>query len=69
MGEKKSLMSVHIVSEDNTPFKNRLEAGRLLGLQLEEYHGQSAVVLGIPRGGGHVDAPTMTEEYPREQPP
>jgi len=40
-----------IVSHSDEPFKNRREAGELLGKQLESLRGQNAVVLGIPRGG------------------
>jgi len=42
---------LHIVSHDDLPFKDRVEAGRLLGRELSGLRGQRAVVLGIPRGG------------------
>jgi putative phosphoribosyl transferase len=42
---------LHILSRSSEPFRNRLEAGRLLAEALGEYSSQKAVVLGIPRGG------------------
>ena len=42
---------LHIVSHDDRPFEDRVEAGRLLGRELSGLRGQRAVVLGIPRGG------------------
>lgn len=42
---------LHIVSHDDLPFEDRVEAGRLLGRELSGLRGQGAVVLGIPRGG------------------
>jgi len=42
---------LHIVSHDDRPFEDRVEAGRLLGRELSGLRGQKAVVLGIPRGG------------------
>jgi putative phosphoribosyl transferase len=43
--------TLRIVSDSGKPFDGRVEAGRLLAQQLQEYRGQKAVVLGIPRGG------------------
>jgi putative phosphoribosyl transferase len=42
---------LRIVSHDDRPFEDRVEAGRLLGQELSDLRGQRAVVLGIPRGG------------------
>jgi predicted phosphoribosyltransferase len=42
---------LRIVSHDDQPFEDRIEAGRLLGRELSDLRGQRAVVLGIPRGG------------------
>jgi len=42
---------LRIVSHSDEPFRDRREAGRLLSYELEDYHGQQTVVLGIPRGG------------------
>ncbi|RJQ87281.1 phosphoribosyltransferase family protein [Amycolatopsis panacis] len=33
------------------PFKNRTDAGRLLGRRLDAFRGEDVVVLGLPRGG------------------
>jgi predicted phosphoribosyltransferase len=43
--------TVRIVSKSGEPFSDRVEAGRLLAVELEEYGGKKAVILGIPRGG------------------
>jgi putative phosphoribosyl transferase len=40
-----------ILSHSSQPFDDRRQAGRLLAEQLDDYRGQKAVVLGIPRGG------------------
>ncbi len=40
-----------IVSHSGERFRDRREAGRLLGQELSQLRGQKAVVLGIPRGG------------------
>jgi putative phosphoribosyl transferase len=40
-----------ILSHSSQPFDDRRQAGRLLAEQLNDYRGQQAVVLGIPRGG------------------
>ncbi len=45
------MSTLRIVSDSGKPFGGRIEAGRLLAEQLQEYRGQKAVVLGIPRGG------------------
>ncbi len=45
------MKELRILSHSDEPFSNRLEAGRLLGHELEEWHEQRTVVLGIPRGG------------------
>jgi putative phosphoribosyl transferase len=42
---------VHILSHNNEPFRDREQAGQLLGKELGELKGKNAVVLGIPRGG------------------
>ncbi len=42
---------VRILSRSVQPFRDRQEAGKLLGSELAEFHGKSPVVLGIPRGG------------------
>ena len=42
---------LRIVSHSAEPFRDRVEAGRLLGAELDSLRGQGAVVLGIPRGG------------------
>ncbi len=42
---------VRIISHSNKPFIDRVEAGTLLGKELQEHCGTHAVVLGIPRGG------------------
>jgi putative phosphoribosyl transferase len=41
----------HILSDSGEPFHDRVEAGRLLGHELEARGLRNAVVLGIPRGG------------------
>lgn len=43
--------TVRIVSKSGEPFTDRVEAGRLLAAELEEYRGKRAAILGIPRGG------------------
>lgn len=43
--------SLRIISSSTEPFSGRIEAGQSLARELEELHGQQAVVLGIPRGG------------------
>jgi putative phosphoribosyl transferase len=42
---------LQIVSHSREPFFNRVEAGRMLGRELDHLRGQNAVILGIPRGG------------------
>lgn len=42
---------VRIVSYGEEPFRDRLEAGRMLTEELKKLHLKNAVVLGIPRGG------------------
>lgn len=42
---------VRIVSYAQEPFRDRIEAGRLLAGELRKLHLKKAVVLGIPRGG------------------
>jgi putative phosphoribosyl transferase len=42
---------LRILSHRSLLVPDRKEAGRLLAIQLSEYRGQNAVVLGIPRGG------------------
>lgn len=43
--------NLHILSRNGEPFRDRLEAGRLLGYSLKSLRLQNPVVLGIPRGG------------------
>jgi predicted phosphoribosyltransferase len=43
--------TVRIISRSSVPFRDRVEAGELLGRELQKFRGQRAVVLGIPRGG------------------
>jgi predicted phosphoribosyltransferase len=40
-----------VLSDSGEPFRDRVEAGRLLGRELEARGLRNAVVLGIPRGG------------------
>lgn len=42
---------IRIIAYENEPFRNRIEAGRLLAEELKVFRGEDAVVLGIPRGG------------------
>lgn len=42
---------LHIVSRSDQRFRDREEAGRLLGEELKGWRGKHVVVLGIPRGG------------------
>ncbi len=49
--------SLRIISNSTEPFSGRIEAGQSLARELEELHGQKAVVLGIPRGGVIVAQP------------
>lgn len=41
----------HIISYSDDPFRNRVEAGKLLGQELRRLGCEGGVVLGIPRGG------------------
>jgi len=43
--------NLHILSRSGEPFRDRTEAGRLLGYSLKSQRLQKPVVLGIPRGG------------------
>ncbi len=43
--------NLHILSRSGEPFRDRMEAGRLLGYSLKSQRLQNPVVLGIPRGG------------------
>ncbi len=45
------MSKLRILSHSSELFRDRQEAGELLARELAEYHGQRAVVLGIPRGG------------------
>src|SRR3989304_397849 len=47
----RTMTQLRILSHSSTPFRDREEAGKLLAGELNEYRGQNAVVLGIPRGG------------------
>lgn len=42
---------LHIISRSSEPFADRVEAGMLLGRELKKTCDNSAVVIGIPRGG------------------
>lgn len=44
-------VSVKVIAYTDKAFKDRQEAGRLLGKELINLRGENAVVLGIPRGG------------------
>ncbi|MBI4971365.1 MAG: phosphoribosyltransferase [Candidatus Omnitrophica bacterium] len=41
----------NVLSEIDTPFEDRIEAGLLLAEELKSYKNKNVVVLGIPRGG------------------
>jgi putative phosphoribosyl transferase len=43
--------SLYIVSRSGQRFRDRREAGKLMAEEVNAYHGKSAVVLGVPRGG------------------
>lgn len=43
--------NLHILSRSGEPFRDRVEAGRLLGYSLKSLRLQKPVILGIPRGG------------------
>ncbi len=45
------MASVRIVSQSSEAFRDRAEAGWLLGKELKQLSGSTTVVLGIPRGG------------------
>ena len=47
----KATAQLHILSHGGMPFADRAEAGRLLAVELSNYRGRKAVVLGVPRGG------------------
>lgn len=49
--------SLRVISNSAEPFSGRIEAGQALARELQELHGQRAVVLGIPRGGVAVAQP------------
>lgn len=42
---------IHIVSNNEEPFADRVSAGRLLAEELAYLKGRNPVVLGVPRGG------------------
>lgn len=46
-----STATIRIISHTNEPFRNRLEAGKLLAQELKVLSGKEVIVLGIPRGG------------------
>ncbi len=48
---RRDMEKIHIISNSSQPFKDRIEAGRLLAQELKKYGEQDIVVLGIPRGG------------------
>ena len=43
--------TLRIISDSSEPFRDRIEAGRLLAGELEKINSKKTVVLGIPRGG------------------
>ena len=43
--------TVRVISTSGEPFRDRVEAGKLLAAELMEYRGKKAAILGIPRGG------------------
>jgi len=43
--------TMQIISDSSEPFKNRIEAGRLLLTYMEKFKNDKTMVLGIPRGG------------------
>lgn len=45
------IKKLHIISHNQVSFKNRQQAGRLLGEELKRLRLKADVVLGIPRGG------------------
>lgn len=47
----KATAQLRILSYSSAPFVDREDAGKLLAVELSEYRGQKAAVLGIPRGG------------------
>ena len=49
--ERQIAPKFRILSYSGEPFLDRVEAGKLLAVALNEYRGQNAVVVGIPRGG------------------
>ena len=49
--ERQITPKFRILSYSSEPFLDRVEAGRLLAVALNEYRGQNAVVVGVPRGG------------------
>ena len=49
--ERQITPKFRILSYSGEPFLDRVEAGKLLAVALNEYRGQNAVVVGIPRGG------------------
>ncbi len=51
---RKAKSRLRILSRSDAPFLDREEAGKLLAVELGEYHGRNTVVLGIPRGGAVV---------------
>lgn len=48
---RKAASQLRILSNSSVLFVDRKEAGKLLAVELSNYRGQKAVVLGIPRGG------------------
>lgn len=45
------MSKITVLSKSDEPFRDRSEAGKLLGAALKRFQGRETLVLGIPRGG------------------